>query len=67
MTSTYGSSGSIGSRVRSKYIGHNTYADRRNNYVKKPTPIHGPLHKSDLNYSYSRSHFFRLTQEVSKN
>ena len=31
MTSAYGSSGSFESRVRSKSIGNNTYAVRRNN------------------------------------
>ena len=31
MTDVYGSSGSVGSRVRSKYIGHNTYTVRRSN------------------------------------
>ena len=52
MTSSYGSSGSFGSRVRSKYIGHNTYTGRRSNCRSKPTPIHGLVHKSDLNHSY---------------
>ena len=32
MTAEYGSPGSFGSRVRSKYIGHNTYTDRRSNF-----------------------------------
>ena len=66
MISAYGSSGSFGSRVRSKYIGHNTHIGRRSHLRSKPTPIHGPVHKSDLNYSYSRSHFSRLPQLVSK-
>ena len=30
-TFAYGSSGSFGSRVRSKYIGHNTYTGKRIN------------------------------------
>ena len=30
----------------------------------KPTPIHGPVHKYDLNYSYPRSHFNQLPQQV---
>ena len=29
MNDAYGSSGSFGSKVRSKYIGHNTYTGRR--------------------------------------
>ena len=55
MTATYGSSGSFGSRLRSESIGHNTYTGRRSNFLSKPTPIHVPVHKSGLNYSYSRS------------
>ena len=51
MISAYGSSGPFGSRVRSKYIGHKTYTGRRSNFCSKPTPIHGPVHKYDLNYS----------------
>ena len=66
MISAYGSSGSFGSRVRSKYIGHNTYTGRRSNLRSKPTPIHGPVQKSDLNYSYARSHFSRLPQAVAR-
>ena len=57
---------SFGSRVRSKSIGDNTYTGRRNNFLSKPTPIHGPVHKYYLNYSYLRSHFGRLTQAVAK-
>ena len=51
MSATYRLSGSFGSRVRSNFIGHNKYTDRRNNFSPKPTPIHGPVHKSGLNYS----------------
>ena len=29
--------------------------------------MHGPVHKSDLNYSYSISHFSRLPQAFAKN
>ena len=64
ITSAYVSSLSFGSIERSKYIGHNIYTGRRSNFHSKPTPIHGPVHKSDLNYSYSRSHFSRLPQAV---
>ena len=32
MIDLYGSSGSFGSRVRSKYIGNNTYTVRRGNF-----------------------------------
>ena len=47
MTYVYGSSGSIGSRVSSKSIGHTTYTGRRSNFRSKPTPINGPVHKSE--------------------
>ena len=66
MNAAYVSSGSFLSRVSSKYIGHNIYTGRRSNLCSKTTPIHVPVHKSDLNYSYSRSHFSRLPQAVSK-
>ena len=66
MNSAYGSSVSFGSKVRSKYIVHNKFTGRIINLSSKPTPVHGPVHKSDLNYSYSRSKFSRLTQAVSK-
>ena len=66
MTPVYGSSGSFGSIVRSKSIRHNTYTGIRSNFHSKPTPIRGPVHKSGLNYSYSRSYFSRLPQEVAK-
>ena len=64
--SEYGPSGSFGSRVRLKYIGHNTYTGRRSHFNSKPTPIYGPVNKSDLNFSYSRSHFGRLQKSFSK-
>ena len=64
MISTFGLSGFFGSRVRSNYIGHNTYTGRRSNLCSKTTPIHGPVYKSGLNYSYSRSHFSRFPQAV---
>ena len=67
MTAACGSSGSFGSRLRSKYIGHNTYTSRWSNFRSKLTPIHGPIHKYDLNYSYSRGHFSRLPQAFAKN
>ena len=35
ITSAYGSSGSFGSRVRSKFIGHNTYTGRISNFRLK--------------------------------
>ena len=40
MNYAYGSSGSFGSRVRSKYIRHYPYTGRRSNFRSKPTPIH---------------------------
>ena len=66
MNAAYGSLGSFGSRVRSKYIGYNLYIGRRILKKSKPTPIHGQVYISDLNYSYSRSHFSRLPQTVAK-
>ena len=66
LISAYGSSGSFGSRVRSKSIGNKNYTGRRSNFRSKPTPILGTVHKSYLNYSYSRSHFSRLPQAVAK-
>ena len=51
MTAAYGSSGSFGSRVGSKYILHNKYTIRRGNFRSKPTLLHGPVQKSDLKYS----------------
>ena len=65
-TSAYGSSGSFGSRVGSKYIGNNTYTRRRSNFNSKPAPINGPVKFFDLNYSYSRIHFSRLPQVVAE-
>ena len=62
--SAYGSSGSFVSIVRSKYIVHNTYTGRSSNFRSKPTPIHAPVQKSDMNYSYSRISFSRLPQAV---
>ena len=50
VTAAYGSFGSFGSIVRSKYIGRNTYTSRRSSFRSKPIPIHGPVHNSDLNY-----------------
>ena len=66
MNAGFGSSGSFGSRVRLKFIGHNTYTDRRRNFRSKPTPIHRPFHKSELNLSYSRKHVSWLPQAISK-
>ena len=45
MTAAYGSSGSFGSRVSSKYTGRNTYILRRSNFRSKLTLIYGPVHK----------------------
>ena len=66
MNAVYGSSGSFGSRVRYTSIGHYTYTGRRSNFRSKSTPVHGPVHKFDLNHLYSRSHFSRLPQDVDK-
>ena len=62
----YGSSKSCASRVRSKYIVHKAYTVRRINFCSKPIPIHVPVHKYYLNFSYWISHFSWLTQAVSK-
>ena len=51
MNSAYGLSGSFGSILRSRYIVNNSYTGRKSNFRSKPTPIHVPVHKSDLNYS----------------
>ena len=66
MNASCGSSGSFGSRVRSKYIVHKPYTGRRSNFCSKTIPIYEPVHKSDLNFSYSISHFSWLPQSVSK-
>ena len=66
MNAAHGSSRLFRSIFRSKYIVHNTYTGRRSNLRSKPTPIYGPVHKYDLNFSYSRSHFSWLPQAVSK-
>ena len=50
MNYAYGSSGSLGSIVNSNYIVHNTYICRRSNFCLKPTPIHGPVIKYDLDF-----------------
>ena len=67
MTAVYGSLGSLGSIVSSKFIRNNTYTGRRRNFHSKPTPINISCHRSDLNYSYPRSKFSRLPQAVSRN
>ena len=66
MNAAYGYSVSLILTFRSKYIRHYTYIVRRSNFCSKPTPIHGLVHKYDLNYSYSRSHFSRLPPAVAK-
>ena len=66
MNPAYGSSVSFESIVRSKYIVHNTYIVRISHFRSKPTPIHVPVHKYGLNYSYLRSHFSWLPQVFSK-
>ena len=66
MISAYSLSGSFGFRVRSKSIGHNTYTGIISNLRSKPTPIYGPVHKSGLNYLYSRIHFSRLPHSVAR-
>ena len=53
--------------VSSKCIRNNTYTGRISNFHSKPTPIYRSCHKSDLNCSYSKSHFGRLPQELAEN
>ena len=66
MISAYGLSGSFGSRIRYKSIGHNTYPCIRGNLRLEPIPFHGTLHKSDPNYLYWRNQLIRLPEAVSK-
>ena len=66
MNATYGSSRSFRSRLRSEYIGYNTYAGRRSHSCSNPTPIHGPVKKYDLNHSYLRSYLSWLPKSVAK-
>ena len=66
MNTEFGSSGSFGSRIRSRCIYHNNHTGRRRNFHSKPTPIHGPVHKSELEMSYSRRLLSWLPQEFSK-
>ena len=47
-------------------IKNNTYTGIRSNVHSKPIPINEPVHKSDLNYSYSRISSSWLPQEVAK-
>ena len=46
LISAYDSSGLFGSKVRSKSVVHNTHTGKGSNFYSKPTPIHGPVHKS---------------------
>ena len=57
INSLFGSSRLFGSRVRSKFIGNDTYTGRRRNFDSKPIAINGPAHKSELFFLYSRIHF----------
>ena len=45
----------------------NTYTGIWSNFLSKTIPIHGPIQKSDLYYSYLRYHFSWLQQAVAKN
>ena len=65
MNTAYGSSGSFWSRVRSKFIGHNTYIGRRSSFHSKTRPIHGPDNKYYLIFLNSISHFRWLPQAFS--
>ena len=66
MTAAYGSSGSFGSIVSSKSIGHNTYTGIISNLHSKATPINVPVHKSDLDYSYSIIRSSKFPQAAAK-
>ena len=50
MNNTYGSSGSFGSRVRSRSIGCNTYTGRRIIFHSRLTTIHGLVNKSEFDF-----------------
>ena len=50
MNSEYGSSGSFGSIVGSKYILHNTYTDIISSVCSKPTPINISVNKYELKF-----------------
>ena len=50
MNYVYGSSGSFGSIVLLNYIGHDTYTGRRIPLHSKPTPVHIPVHKPELDF-----------------
>ena len=45
MNAAYGSSGSFGSRVRSKSMGYSTYTGSIRNFSSNPIPMHLPVHK----------------------
>ena len=45
MNAVFGLSVYIRSRIRSTFIGHNTYTGRSSNLRSKPTPIRLPVHK----------------------
>ena len=45
-------------------MGHNMYTGRSINFRSKPTPIHVPVHKSELKFSYPRRKFSQLPQAV---
>ena len=49
-----------------KSIGHNKYTGRMRNFRSKTIPIHRPVNKSELKFSYSIIHFIWLPQSVSK-
>ena len=66
MNAAFGSLGSFRSRFRSKCIGHNNYIDINIKYHSKPTPIHVPVHKSELIFLYSIRKFSWLPRAVSK-
>ena len=66
INAAFGSSGLFVSRFRSKFIGHKIYTGRRRKLRSKPRTIHAPVNKCELKFSYSRSHFNRLPQVVSK-
>ena len=66
MNAAYGSSGSFGSRVRSKSMGYSTYTGRISNFSSNPRLIHLLVHKYYLSFSYLTIYFSPLPQAVSK-
>ena len=66
MNAVFSLSGSFGSIYRSQFSGNNNYTGIESNLCSKPTPLHVPVHKSELKISYSSGHFSLLSQADSE-